>query len=151
MILGIDPGLSGALVLLDKGEPIEWTHMPTYQVGKSNRVNCAAVALWIDSIFVHSTIKEAKIELVHAMPGQGVTSMFSFGHAVGSLMGVLGTLMIPVTQVPPRTWKAAAGLLGTDKDAARSRAIELWPKWRDLDKKGKGQALADAALIGRFG
>jgi len=151
MILGIDPGLSGALVLLDKNEPIEWIHMPTYQVGKHNRVSCATLAAWLDDIFADHTITEAKIELVHAMPGQGVTSMFTFGHAVGSVMGVLGALMIPVTQVPPRTWKAAAGLLGTDKDAARSRAIELWPKWRELDKKGKGQALADAALIGRFG
>jgi crossover junction endodeoxyribonuclease RuvC len=53
--------------------------------------------------------------------------------------------------VTPQKWKKAAGLIGTDKDAARTRAIQLWPNWRDLDKKGKGQALADAALIARYG
>jgi len=65
-------------------------------------------------------------------------------------MGVLGAMCIPHTMVTPQAWKKAAGLIGTDKDAARARAIQLWPKWRELDKKGKGQALADAALIAKF-
>ena len=85
------------------------------------------------------------------MPGQGVSSMFSFGHAAGTVSGVLAALHITTTLVAPASWKKAAGLIGTDKDAARSRAIQLWPKWRDLDAKIKGQALADAALIARFG
>jgi crossover junction endodeoxyribonuclease RuvC len=53
--------------------------------------------------------------------------------------------------VTPQKWKKAAGLIGTDKEAARARAIQLWPEWRALDTKGKGQALADAALISRYG
>jgi len=147
--IGIDPGLSGALVALLDDQPIEWTQMPTYQVGKHNRVNCAAVAGWIRNLSVEQPIR-ACIELVGAMPGQGVTSMFSFGHASGSIMGVLAALEITHTQVTPQAWKKHAGLLGQDKDAARSKAIQIWPTWRDLDRKGTGQALADAALIARF-
>ena len=95
--LGIDPGLSGALVALLDDQPIEWTQMPTYQVGKHNRVNCAAVAGWIRNLSVVEQPIRACIELVGAMPGQGVTSMFSFGHASGSIMGVLAALEITHT------------------------------------------------------
>lgn len=147
--IGIDPGLSGALVLLDN-EPLEWITMPTYQVGKNNRVNGAALSRWIKDLLIYHSF-EAKMELVGAMPGQGVTSMFSFGHSCGTVMGVLAALDIPVTLVTPQSWKKAAGLQGTDKDAARSKAINMWPKWDVLDTKSKGQAFADAALIARFG
>jgi crossover junction endodeoxyribonuclease RuvC len=77
--------------------------------------------------------------------------MFSFGHSAGVLQGVLGAFEIPVTMVTPSTWKKRAGLIGQDKDAARVKAIQMFPSWRDLDKKGKGQALADAALIAIYG
>jgi len=145
--LGIDPGASGALVLLEDGQPIEWTAMPTTKIGASTRVNAPALADWIAS----TCCTHVYVEQVHAMPGQGVTSMFNFGHSCGTVMGVLGAMGLPHTMVTPQAWKGRAGWIGTDKDAARSRAIQLWPKWRDLDKKGKGQALADAALIAAYG
>jgi crossover junction endodeoxyribonuclease RuvC len=146
-VLGIDPGASGALVLLENGQPIEWTEMPTLKIGKATRVNAAALADWIASV----CCTQVYVEQVHAMPGQGVVSMFNFGHSCGTVMGVLGAMCLPYAMVTPQEWKKAAGLIGTDKDAARSRAIQIWPKWRDLDKKGKGQALADAALIAAYG
>jgi len=146
-VLGIDPGLSGAYVLLENNTPIEWERMPTYLVGKNNRVNTAALA----SLLRFLNIDKAMVEQVGARPGQGVSSMFTFGHAVGSVMGVLGALEIPVTNVTPQSWKKAAGINGKDKDEARSKALQLWPHWRELDKKGAGQAFADAALIARFG
>ena len=146
-VLGIDPGLSGAYVLLDNGTPVIWERMPTYMVGKNNRINTAALA----SLFKFLDADKAVIEQVGAMPGQGVTSMFTFGHAVGSVMGVLGALEIPVSSVTPQSWKKAAGVNGKDKDEARSKALQLWPQWRELDKKGAGQAFADAALIARYG
>ena len=145
--LGIDPGASGALVLLEDGQPIEWTAMPTLKIGTATRVNAPALADWIAS----TCCTHVYVEQVHAMPGQGVTSMFNFGHSCGTVMGVLGAMNLPHTMVTPQAWKKAAGLIGTEKDAARARAIQLWPKWRDLDKKGKGQALADAALIAAYG
>lgn len=146
-VVGVDPGASGAIVLLDNDVPIEWTLMPTMKVGSATRVNAAALAKW----FEDSQAEHVFIEQVGAMPGQGVTSMFNFGHSCGTVMGVVAALVIPHTMVTPQAWKKAAGLIGTDKDAARSRAIQMWPYWRELDKKGAGQALADAALIARYG
>ena len=146
-ILGIDPGLSGAFVILENGTPIEWGLMPTMAEGKNKRVNGAALA----SLWRFAYIDIAFLEQVGAMPGQGVSSMFTFGHATGTVRGVLGALEIPVRLVHPAEWKKHIGLTGKDKDAARSLAIQLWPEWRVLDKKGEGQALADAALIARYG
>jgi crossover junction endodeoxyribonuclease RuvC len=146
-ILGIDPGLSGAFVLLEDGTPIEWGLMPTMVEGSNNRVNGASLA----ALWRFANIDIAFMEQVNAMPGQGVTSMFTFGHAAGTVRGVLGALEIPVRMVTPQAWKKHVGLLNKDKDAARSLAIQMWPNWRVLDKKGEGQALADAALIARYG
>jgi crossover junction endodeoxyribonuclease RuvC len=146
-ILGIDPGLSGAWVVLDDKTPIEWGTMPVLIEGTSKRINASALsAQWR-----FMEIDVAFIENVNAMPGQGVVSMFTFGHATGTVRGVLGALEIPVRLVTPKSWKAHVGLLNKDKDAARSLAIQMWPNWRVLDKKGEGQALADAALIARYG
>ena len=147
LVAGIDPGASGALVILEDGSPIEWTQMPTMKVGSATRVNGSAVA----AFFLHTHVEHVYVEQVGAMPGQGVSSMFNFGHSTGTVMGVLSALFIPHTLVTPQAWKKAAGLTGTDKDAARARALQLWPDWRELDKKGNGQALADAALIARYG
>ena len=145
-VLGIDPGLSGAFVVLDGKEVIEWGLMPTMVEGSNNRVNGAALA----SLWRFLNIDIAYMEQIGARPGQGVTSMFTFGHAAGTVRGVLGALEIPVRMVTPQAWKKHVSLLNKDKDAARSLAIQLWPQWRDLDKKGQGQALADAALIALY-
>ncbi len=150
-LIGIDPGIGGAIVILQSRTcpvPIEWMRMPTLKVGKSSRVDCAALARFLTE---YDSAECAYIESVHAMPGQGSASMFTFGHACGAVEGVVTTLMIPVELVTPQRWKKAAGLIGKDKDAARSRAIRAWPRWDALGKKGEGQALADAALIARFG
>jgi crossover junction endodeoxyribonuclease RuvC len=145
--LGIDPGLSGALVILEDDQPIEWMRMPVYLVGKNKRINGSALAAFIG----HMIIDQAYVEQVGAMPGQGVSSMFTFGHATGTVMGVLAALEIPVINVLPGTWKKRSGIIGKDKDGSRSKAIQLWPAWRELDKKGAGQAYADAAMIARYG
>jgi crossover junction endodeoxyribonuclease RuvC len=146
-VVGIDPGASGAIVVLENDTPIEWMLMPTVKVGSASRVNASALADFIRG----AEVDHVYVELVGAMPGQGVSSMFNFGHSTGTVMGVLGALEVPHTLVTPQAWKKAAGLIGKDKDAARARAIQLWPTWRELDAKGKGQAFADAALIGRYG
>lgn len=149
-LIGVDVGVSGAIVILQSAAcpiPIEWCRMPTLKVGKSSRVDCAALARYLQDY----DCGEAFVEYVHAMPGQGTASMFTFGHAAGAIEGVLAALCIPYTLVTPQRWKKSAGLIGTDKDAARSRASQLWPRWAALGKKGEGQAFADAALIARCG
>lgn len=148
--IGIDPGLSGAIVVFDDNKPVAWYRMPTMKIGSANRVNAPALAAIIRPSIYGEEIK-AYVELVSSMPGQGVASMFSFGHSAGVIQGVLGALEIPVVMVTPQTWKKRAGLVGQDKDASRTKAIQMWPSWRELDKKGAGQAYADAAFIAVYG
>lgn len=149
MIIGIDPGCSGALVAIDAaGKIVDHICMPTVKVGTKSRVNGAHVASFLRH---YAEGAHAYLEQVGAMPGQGVSSMFTFGHAAGVVEGLLQGIGIPYTLVTPQAWKKRAGLIGQDKDAARSRAIQLYPGLRVLDLKGKGQAVADAILIARFG
>lgn len=161
MIIGIDPGGSGALVALNAdGSILDMLLMPTIKVGTKTGINGAAIAGWLENLKVLSDAKRsACIELVNAMPSgppgakraMGVGSAFAFGKAAGKVEGIIEGAMIPLTLVTPQAWKKHAGLIGTDKDAARSRAIQLYPSCRILDLKGKGQAVADAILIARYG
>lgn len=147
--IGIDPGLLGAIVILEDNFPVEWHRMPTMKTGSANRVNAAALG---DILFTYlEKDPVAYVELVSSMPGNGVASMFSFGHSAGVIQGVLGAYRMPVTMVTPGQWKKRAGLVGQDKDASRTKAIHMWPSWRELDKKGAGQAYADAAFIAVYG
>lgn len=150
MLIGIDPGTTGAIVVLgDDLGYVAHLNMPTLKVGTKNRVNGAAVGAFLREHVTPSA--HAFLEQVGAMPGQGVSSMFTFGHAAGVVEGLIQGLSIPYTLVTPQAWKRRAGLIGSDKDAARSRAIQLYPSVRILDLKEKGQAVADAMLIARYG
>lgn len=150
MIIGIDPGASGAIVALtDDFQPVEWMRMPTFKHGKSTRVNGAELAR-----FIHDLPQEVfvgYVESVSSRPGQGVASTFNFGHSLGVVEGVLSALSIPTTMVTPQYWKGRAGLIGKEKDDARAMAIRRWPKWAELGKIGAGQAYADAAFIAIYG
>jgi len=147
--IGIDPGVSGALVAInDQGSIIDVLLMPTYKEGTKSRVNGAAMATWL---IQHTDAQSCFVEKVHAMPGQGVSSMFNFGHSLGVIHGVVLTLGLSMREVTPQSWKKHHGLIGTDKDAARTAAIKIYPKEVILNAKGKGQALADALLIARYG
>lgn len=145
--IGIDPGCSGAAVVLHDGEPVSWVHMSLLKVGTNTRVNGAHLA----SFLAPYKGVPVFLELVGYMPKQGGSSSFTFGHSAGVIQGVVQGAGHPLTLVTPQKWKKAAGLIGTEKDAARSKAIMLWPAWQELNAKVKGGALADAALIGRFG
>lgn len=150
VIIGIDPGCTGAIVAMDEsGVIIGNMPMPTLKDGKKSRVNGAALASFLRE-FLGRPVK-AVIERVGAMPGNGSASMFTFGHSAGVVQGVIEGMEIPYQMVTPQAWKKRAGLIGSDKDAARSRAIQMYPGLRVLDLKGKGQALADAILIARYG
>lgn len=145
--IGIDPGTSGSLVVLANGVPIEWMLMPTMKVGSNTRVNGAEIAAFLRPFQGEPVYLEA----VGIMPAQGAGSAFTFGHAAGVVQGVVTGMGCPLTLVSPQKWKKAAGLIGTDKDAARTRAVLRWPTWRELGLKAKGQAYADAALIALHG
>lgn len=153
MILGVDIGSTGCLVVLDESDNysyIDHLHMPVIKAASKTRVNGAAISAWLSKY----DISHAYIELVNGMPSKGGTPMgaasaFSFGHSAGVIEGVLQGAMIPFQSVTPSKWKKNAGLLSRDKDVARSKAVQLYPTIRDLDLKAKGQALADAIFIAR--
>ena len=150
--IGIDPGLSGAVAILADGIYRDCFDMPTQGRGKAGRqcVNCAALAAYFRGqmqtdrgAYVHAVIED-----VAARPGQGVSSMFRFGQAVGAVEGVLATLSIPVTRVTPQRWKAHYNLTGSEKDAARGKAQDLYPIAPLSRKRDCGRA--DALLIARW-
>lgn len=87
------------------------------------------------------------IEEVGAMPGQGVTSMFRFGHTAGALAGISAGLDYPTSFMRPQRWQALAQVRKGD-DAGRLRALQLWPKRSDLFGRKMDHNRADAALIG---
>lgn len=157
MKIGIDPGITGALALLDDEEVLFVMDMPAMEKthGKGQQVNAAILA---DNIRHCQAIAENKgcglkayLEQAAAMPKQGVTSMFSFGQSFGVIIGVLGALGIPQRLVRPQAWKKRAGLQGKPKDAARALVIQQHPEIAGQLTRKKDCGRADAVLIARFG
>ena len=124
-VLGIDPGLTGAICLYDPvNAEAEVYDMPTLVVGKFRYVDPPGVA----SLVLQLRPDRATMESVGAAPGQGVVSMFNFGVGVGVLRGVLAANHVPVKLITPGTWRRKVGLgRGDDKNVSRSRAMQLWP------------------------
>lgn len=151
LTIGIDPGNTGAVALvLGDGTLAELRDMPLMANGKKQQVNAAELSRIICGIRDNfSGVVVCRLEKVGAMPGQGVSSMFNFGMGFGVIQGVLAGAGIPYTLVTPQSWKKRAGLLGKDKDMARTVAQQLYPDAPLGRKKDIGRA--DAILIARFG
>ncbi len=155
--LGADPGIDGAIALYVPGSAtgLRLCDMPVLKVGTKRRIDLWTLAeqlkLWAISWDVL-----AIVENVHAMPGQGVTSMFSFGYSTGSLQQALASAKIPFTLVQPATWKALYGLRGgaENKAASVDKAVELFPNHKPLffgPKGGPKDGRAEAALLAHYG
>ena len=150
IVCGIDPGITGAIAFYDTIDQaiVDVFDMPTITDagrGKKQRLNVPEIASMLRSSFVGLV----RVEQVASRPGQGVASTFNFGRGYGNLEAVVQTLGIPIAYVTPNTWKKAAGLIGSDKDAARGRALQDFPDL-DLSKK-KHIGRADAILIAKYG
>ena len=147
--LGIDPGLSGAVVaILPTGE-IEFHDMPILEVKKKQTLDYAGLA-HILRRYASRGECNAAIELVGSMPGQGVSSMFKFGQTYGAALATLVTLQIPYRTVTPPVWKKVYHLIGCDKDESRARALELFPAAVDYLRLKKHHGRADALLIAEY-
>jgi hypothetical protein len=145
-IVAFDPGLSGGVAILSpSGEIIACDDLPTIGEGTQRRIDAANLA---SMIRLHLPAR-AVIEQVSAMPGQGVSSMFRFGQALGTIAGVVGALGLPVQWVSPAKWKREAGLDAT-AERSRGRAIETWPKQAVLFARKKDHNRAEAALLARW-
>jgi len=146
MILGIDPGLSGAIAWVsDDGHLIGVADMPTVEVVGKKKVSPQMLVALLED---YDDAKMVAIEDVGAMPGQGVTSTFNFGYSAGILAGVCAGLRMPTSFYRPAVWKRAAGV-PADKGAARQMAQRFWPGCRDFDRV-KDDGRAEAALLARW-
>ena len=154
LIIGIDPGISGSICFFENGKIIDVVEMPTMTEGKKNKrqVNGAQV---YNEILKRTNKSEnhnvrVVIEQVSAMPGQGVTSMFNFGQSFGILKGICSAMQLPLYFVRPAKWKKYFGLINSEKDASRTKAIEMFPYYSSNLSKKKDSNKADAILIASF-
>tara|TARA_Y100001970_G_scaffold232563_1_gene289547 strand:+ start:372 stop:872 length:501 start_codon:yes stop_codon:yes gene_type:complete len=153
-IIGIDPGITGAICFFENGKIIDVIEMPNMPEGKKNKrqVNGAQITNEITSRIKKIDKKNVKvvIEQVSAMPGQGVTSMFNFGQSFGVLKGICSALQLSVFFVRPVRWKKYYNLINSNKDSSRTKAIEVFPYISEKLTKKKDSNKADAILISSF-
>lgn len=161
--VGIDPGITGAVAVIDANRAISFYDTPTFELksnGKTKNVpdQYAFADILRDIVAGGPTL--VVIEKVWAMPGKGgfgrqsmgATSAFNFGMGFGLWLGVIAALKIPVQQVAPTTWKKSMmSDMDKDKDASRIRAIALFPQVADSLKLKKHHGRADALLIADWG
>lgn len=154
-ICGIDPGVSGALAFFDQGVLMHLADMPCLTQSSGKNLP--------DPIEIGHLMRQWRpdlvvIEEVNAMPGKngkggrqtiGATSAFNFGQGFGIVKAAPLVLGIPIQLTRPNAWKQRAGLIGRDKDYARTLALQLYPDASLHRKKDIGRA--DAILIARYG
>ena len=140
LIIGIDPGISGSICFFEDGKILEVIEMPVMTEGKKNKKQVNGAQIYNEFLKRINKKKMMKyrvvIEQVSAMPGQGVTSMFNFGQSFGILKGICSAMQLPMYFVRPAKWKKYFNLINSEKDASRTRAIEIFPYFStQLSKK----------------
>jgi crossover junction endodeoxyribonuclease RuvC len=152
IIFGIDPGVSGAISVLENKKVIEVFDMPTMIDGKKSKrqVNGAQVTNIIKEKLDENKEIIVVVEHVNAMPGQGVTSMFNFGQSFGVIKGISSALGLPIYFVRPTKWKKHFNLIKTNKDASRTKVIQIYPEISSKLSRKKDSNKADAILIARY-
>ena len=154
LIIGIDPGISGSICFFKDGKILDVIEMPTMTEGKKNKKQVNGSQIY-NEIFKRVNKLETSdirviVEHVSAMPGQGVTSMFNFGQSFGILKGICSAMQLPIYFVRPAKWKKYFNLINSEKDASRTRAIEIFPYFSSQLSKKKDANKADAILIASF-
>ena len=154
LIIGIDPGISGSICFFQDGTIKNVVEMPTMIEGKKNKkqVNGSQIFNEISEKIKNMDKKNIKVVIEHvtAMPGQGVTSMFNFGQSFGILKGICSAMQLSVYFVRPAKWKKYFNLINSEKDASRTRAIEIFPYFSPYLSRKKDSNKADAILIASF-
>jgi crossover junction endodeoxyribonuclease RuvC len=154
LIIGIDPGISGSICFFEDGKILDVIEMPTMTEGKKNKkqVNGSQIYNEIAKRIEQTDKRDIKviIEQVSAMPGQGVTSMFNFGQSFGILKGMCSAMQLSMYFVRPAKWKKYFNLINSQKDASRTKAIEIFPYFSSNLSKKKDSNKADAILIASY-
>ena len=151
-IIGIDPGLSGAIAVMENNKIEGIFDMPVMPEGKKNKrqLNSAQLVKILKDNIKENEEVSIIVEQVNAMPGQGVTSMFNFGQTFGAIKGICAALGLSIFFVRPAKWKKHFELINSTKDASRTKAIEIYPSISDKLSKKKDVNKSDAILIARF-
>ena len=151
-IIGIDPGLSGAIAIIENNTVLGIFDMPVMAEGKKNKrqLNSAQLVNIIKDYVKNEEEIVVVVEQVNAMPGQGVTSMFNFGQTFGAIKGVCAALNLPIFFVRPSKWKKYFELINSSKDSSRTKVIEMYPSLSNKLSKKKDVNKSDAILIARF-
>ena len=152
IIIGIDPGISGAISVIENKKILEVYDTPTMIDGKKNKrqINSAQVVNIIKERLNRDKEVIVVVEHVNAMPGQGVTSMFNFGQSFGVIKGICAALGLPIHFVRPTKWKKHFNLIKTNKDASRTKVIEAFPEISNKLHRKKDSNRADAILIALY-
>jgi len=154
LIIGIDPGISGSICFFKDGKILDVIEMPTMTEGKKNKKQVNGSQIYNEILKKVNKLETNDIrvivEQVSAMPGQGVTSMFNFGQSFGILKGICSAMQLPIYFVRPAKWKKYFNLINSEKDASRTRAIEIFPYFSSQLSKKKDANKADAILIASF-
>ena len=154
IIVGIDPGIAGAICFFSNGDVIDVIDMPSMADGKKNKkqVNGSQIFNEISEKIKKKDKKDIKVVIEHvtAMPGQGVTSMFNFGQSFGIIKGICSAMQLPIYFVRPAKWKKYFNLINSEKDASRTRAIEIFPYYSSHLSRRKDSNKADAILIASY-
>ena len=151
-IIGIDPGLSGAIAVLKNNQVLNLFEIPVMSEGKKNKrqLNSAQLVKLLKDNIKGDEEVSVVVEQVNAMPGQGVTSMFNFGQTFGAIKGICAALSLPIFFVRPSKWKKHFELINSSKDSSRTKAIEMYPLLSNELSKKKDVNKSDAILIARF-
>ena len=153
-IIGIDPGISGAISFFEDGKILDVIDMPSMAEGQTNKKQVTGAQIYNEIKKRIKIVQKGKvcvvIEQVSAMPGQGVTSMFNFGQSFGVIKGICAAMQLPMYLVRPAKWKKYFNLLKTEKEASRTKAIEIFPQISHMLSKKKDVNKADAILIASF-
>jgi len=154
LIIGIDPGITGAICFFKNGKIIDVVDMPNMTEGKKNKKQVNGAQLFNEIFLRTKDIQKEDIkviiEQVSAMPGQGVTSMFNFGQSVGVLKGICSAMRLPMYFVRAAKWKKYFNLINSEKDASRTKTIEIFPYFSSQLTRKKDGNKADAILIASF-
>ena len=151
-IIGIDPGLTGAIAILEDNKVLNIFEMPVMSEGKKNKrqLNSAQLVRLLNDNIPNKEEVSVIVEQVNAMPGQGVTSMFNFGQTFGAIKGICAALGLPIFFVRPSKWKKHFELINSSKDSSRTKVIEMYPSLSNELSKKKDVNKSDAILIARF-
>ena len=154
LIIGIDPGITGSICFFEDGKIIDVIEMPSMAEGKKNKKQVNGAQIFYEISLKIKNLKKEEIKVVmeqfSAMPGQGVTSMFNFGQSFGILKGICSAMQLPMYFVRPSKWKKYFNLINSEKDASRTRAIEIFPYFSSHLSRKKDSNKADAILIASF-